>query len=109
MYGSATGRPIGARVSASGAITRAAPTASARSRRSGAGSDTVMSSTPRARSTAVVSRPTGPPPVTSTRSSGVTPDRFTVWIAIAVGSVSAAARVESASGTRNSRDAGTTL
>ena len=54
-----------------------------------------MSSMPRARSTAVVSRPTGPPPVTSTRSSGVAPERFTVWIAIAVGSVSAAARVES--------------
>ena len=53
-----------------------------------------MSSMPRARSTAVVSRPTGPPPVTSTRSSGVAPDRFTVWIAIAVGSVSAAARVD---------------
>ena len=65
----------------------------ARSRRAGAGSDTVMSSTPRARSTAVVSSPTGPAPVTSTRSPGATPDRLTVWIAIAVGSVSAAARV----------------
>ena len=68
-----------------------------------------MSVTPRRRSTAVVSRPTGPPPVTSTRSSGVAPARLTVWIAIAVGSVSAAARVESASGTRSRRAAGTTL
>ena len=34
--------------------------------------------------------PTGPAPVTSTRSSGVAPERLTVWIAIAVGSVRAA-------------------
>jgi hypothetical protein len=90
-------------------IARAAPTASARSRRNGAGSDTVMSSIPRARSTAVVSSPTGPPPVTSTRSAGVAPARLTVWIAIAVGSVSAAARVASESGRRSRRESGTTL
>ena len=65
-----------------------------------------MSSTPRVRSTAVVSRPTGPAPVTSTRSSGATSARFTVWIAIAVGSVSAAARLDSASGIRDSRRRG---
>ena len=57
-----------------------------------------MSRTPRLRSTAVVSKPTGPAPVTSTRSSGDTPARLTVCSAIAVGSVSAAARVESALG-----------
>ena len=85
-------------------ITVDAPTAAARARRSGAGSDTVMSSMPRARRTAVVSKPTGPPPVTSTRSPGCTPDRFTVWIAIAVGSLSAAARVERLSGIASSRE-----
>ena len=98
---------MGAAARAPGSIARAAPTASARSRRRAAGSETVMSSTPRVRSTAVVSRPTGPAPVTSTRSSGETSARFTVWIAIAVGSVSAAARLDSASGIRDSRRAGT--
>ena len=56
-------------------------------RRGAAGSDTVMSVTPCERSTAVVRSPTGPPPVTSTRSSGVAPERATVCSAIAVGSV----------------------
>ncbi len=95
--------------SSSGVTTAVAPTASARSRRAGEGSDTVMSRTPRVRSTAVVKRPTGPPPVMSTRSSAETFARFTVCNAIAVGSVSAAARVDNESGTRTSRPAGTTL
>ncbi len=68
-----------------------------------------MSVTPRLRNTAIVKRPTGPPPVTSTRSSAVTFARLTVCSAMAVGSVSAAARVESASGMRTRRAAGTSL
>ena len=54
-----------------------------------------MSSMPRALSTAAVSAPTGPAPVIRTLSPTEAPDRLTVWIAIAVGSVSAASRVES--------------
>ena len=50
---------------------------------------------PRVRSTASVSKPTGPPPVMRTRSSGCAPERLTVCNAIAVGSVSAAARTGS--------------
>ena len=46
-------------------------------RRTSDGSLTVMSSMPRARSTATVSAPTGPAPVTRTRSSASAPDRFT--------------------------------
>src|ERR1700730_17876105 len=106
--GRATGRPIGAGSSSSGDTTRAAPTAGARSRRRANGSDTVMSSTPRARNTAVVRSPTGPATVTRTASSGSTAESATQCSAIAVGSASAAARVERAAGTRSNRSAGTT-
>ena len=47
-----------------------------------------------------MSRPTGPAPVTRTRSSGRTPASSTAWRAMAVGSARAAARVVSESGMR---------
>ena len=84
---------------------RSRPRAIARSRRLAAGSETVMSVTPRLRSTARMSRPTGPPPVTSTRSPGSTPARSTACRAMAVGSVSAASRVLRPSGRTTSRAA----
>ena len=67
-----------------------------------------MSSMPRACSTASVSNPTGPAPVISTRSPGATPETFIVCKAIAVGSVSAAARSGSSAGIGRRRAAGTT-
>ena len=54
-------------------------------------------------------RPTGPPPVTSTRSSVSTPDSSTACRAIAVGSASAAPRVVSDAGTGNTLAAGTVM
>ena len=89
---------MGGSSSMSGVTTRVAPTSSARWRRTGEGSLTVMSEIPWARSTAMMSSPTGPAPVTSTRSSGPTPARRTACRVIAVGSVSAATLVERESG-----------
>ena len=57
-----------------------------------------MSEIPCARSTAMMRSPTGPAPVTSTRSSGSTPANRTAWRAIAVGSASAATLVGRESG-----------
>ncbi len=96
---------MGAGSRSSGTTTAAAPTSRARTRRAADGSDTTTSWTPCAWSTARTSMPTGPAPVISTRSAGVTPDRVTAWSAIATGSVSAATRVERPSGRRRSRDA----
>ena len=59
-----------------------------------------MSSMPAARSAATVSRPIGPAPVTSTRSPGLAFDRVIPCKATASGSVSAAARCDTPSGTR---------
>ena len=52
-------------------------------------------------------RPTGPPPVISTRSSIPTSASSTAWMAMAVGSASAATRVASESGIRRALAADT--
>ena len=93
-------RPSHRRRGSASGVTTVAPSAAARSRRAGAGSLTVMSSTPAALSTAIISRPTGPAPVTSTRSPGRTPDTECACIAIATGSVSAAERSDRPVGQR---------
>ncbi len=54
-----------------------------------------------------MSRPTGPPPVTRTRSSGRTSASSTAWMAMAVGSARAATRVVSESGMRRALPADT--
>ena len=99
-------RPAGPSAPASARRVRsraAAPTASARSRRTGAGSETVMSvDAARAQHGGRQQADRAAAGDEHAVARGRRPTRFTVWIAIAVGSVSAAARVESASGTRSS-------
>ncbi len=61
---------MGGGPSTSGVMTRVAPTSRACWRRTAEGSLTVMSEIPWARNTATSRSPTGPAPMTSTRSSG---------------------------------------
>ena len=73
------------------------------------GSLTVMSEIPWARSTATSSRPTGPAPVTSTRSSGWTSASRSACRVMAVGSARAATLVGRESGIRIRPSAATVL
>ena len=56
------------------------------------------------RSAAITASPTGPQPITIGASSGWMRAMFAAWSPTAMGSVSAARSVESASGTASSRD-----
>ena len=72
-----------------GSMTAVAPRSTAAWRRPSAGSETTISRTPMRSAHSVTASPTGPAPITSTRSSGERRARFTACSPTAIGSTSA--------------------
>ena len=108
----ATTRPGSAMVGTTrspGWRTAVAPTARASAWRRSPGSAQTTSSTPSARSAAMVSAPIGPAPSTSTRWPGRMPDRVMPCSATASGSARAAARGSRPAGSGSSSSAGVSL